>query len=74
MKGRGQGVTRIATHKLINTNENNALVLAIENPIKFLGRSPQGVSIPSDGYEAVILQEVCEALLKARTIWRSHFR
>src|ERR1017187_10867330 len=34
MKGRGQGVARIATHKLINTNENKDLVVAIENPIK----------------------------------------
>ena len=31
MKGRGQVVARIATHKLINTNENKDLVLAIAN-------------------------------------------
>ena len=66
MKGRGQGVARIAGHKLINLNENKDLVLAIENPIKFVGRSPKGLLAPSDGFEAIILQEVCEALLKAR--------
>jgi hypothetical protein len=66
MKGRGQGVARIATHKLINTNENKDLVVAIEKPIKFVGRSPKGLLEPSDGFEAIVLQEVCEALLKAR--------
>lgn len=66
MKGRGQGVTRISTHKLINTNENKDLILAIETPIKFIGKSPKGGSETSDGYEAKILQEVCEALLSAR--------
>lgn len=66
MKGRGQGVARISTHKLINTEENKELIVAIENPIKFVGRSPQGLSAASDGYEATVLQEVCEALLIAR--------
>ena len=66
MKGRGQGVSRISTHKLINFNENKELVLAIENPIKFVGKSPKGANEASDGYEAKILQEVCEALLLAR--------
>lgn len=66
MKGRGQGVARIASHKLINTNENKDLVVAIENPIKFVGRSPKGLTEPSDGFEAIVLQEVYEALLKAR--------
>ena len=56
MKGRGQGVARISSHKLISSLEMNDLVLAIENPIKFVGRSPQGVDAPSDGYEAIILQ------------------
>lgn len=66
MKGRGQGASRIANHKLIKKNENNKLSLAIENPIKFVGKSPKGVNIPSDGYEATVLQEVCEEILKSR--------
>lgn len=66
MKGRGQGAARIAGHKLIKHNDNNDLVLAIETSIKFVGKSPKGANVPSDGYEAVVLQEVCESILSAR--------
>ncbi|MFT0547464.1 P63C domain-containing protein [Allopusillimonas ginsengisoli] len=66
MRGRGQGAARIAGHKLIKHNENNALSLAIEAPIKFVGKSPKGLNTPSDGYEATVLQEVCESILLAR--------
>lgn len=66
MKGRGQGVARISGHKLIKSLEMNDLTLAIDSPIKFIGRSPQGGMAPSDGYEAIILQQLCEALLVAR--------
>jgi hypothetical protein len=66
MKGRGQGAARISGHKLIKHNENNELSLAIETPIKFVGKSPQGANIPSDGYEATVLQEICESILAAR--------
>lgn len=66
MKGRGQGVTRIATHRLLNTPENEELRRAIESPIRFVGRSPKGLEAASDGYEATTLQEVCEAILRAR--------
>lgn len=66
MKGRGQGAGRISGHKLIKSYKNNELSLAIESPIKFVGKSPKGADIPSDGFEATILQEVCEALLTAR--------
>lgn len=66
MKGRGQGVARISSHKMINSLGMSDLVLAIENPIKFVGRSPQGIDAPSDGYEAEILQRLCDAILVAR--------
>lgn len=66
MKGRGQGVARVAEHKLIRAYGNPALVSAIENPIKFVGKSPKGETEPSDGYESSVLQEVCEAILTAR--------
>ena len=66
MKGRGQGVARIQGLKALNSLENNNLPGAIQNPIRFTGSSPKGDDAPSDGFEAVVLQEVCEALLTAR--------
>ena len=66
MKGRGQGASRVADHKLIKAYGDQALIDAIAQPIKFVGKSPKGVSEPSDGYEAAVLQEVCEAILTAR--------
>lgn len=65
MKGRGQGVARIAALKAVKLSQNNNLPLAIETPILFLGGSPK-VGQPSDGFEATVLQELCEALLEAR--------
>lgn len=46
MKGRGQGVARISSHKLINKPENSDLIVAIQNPIQFAGRSPKGLDAP----------------------------
>lgn len=66
MKGRGQGVARISSNKLINSSGNDELIRAIANPIKFIGKSPKGSEEPSDGFEATILQEICEAILTAR--------
>lgn len=65
MKGRGQGIARIQGLKALKSLENNNLPLAIDNPIQFIGGSPK-VGISSDGFEATVLQELCEALLKAR--------
>lgn len=64
MKGRGQGVTRITTHKALNPFISNELSLAIENPILYTGYSPKGT--PTQGFEATILQEVCDSILTAR--------
>ena len=66
MKGRGAGVSRVAEHKLIKAYGDDALIAAIDNPIKFVGKSPKGENKPTDGYEAHVLQEVCEAILTAR--------
>lgn len=66
MKGRGSGVSRVAEHKLIRAYGDEKLIAAIENPIKFVGKSPKGDNEPSDGYEAHVLQEICEAILTAR--------
>lgn len=60
MKGRGQGIARIQGLKALKS-----LPLAIERPIQFTGGSPK-VNAPSDGFEATVLQELCEALLQAR--------
>jgi P63C domain len=65
MKGRGQGAQRIGEHRAIKPFMSNELAVAIENPIMFLGGSPRG-NAPSSGFEAIVLQELCEALLKAR--------
>lgn len=65
MKGRGQGVQRISTHKTLNPYLKDDLAVAIENPIPFLGKSPR-VQSPSAGYEATILVSLCEAILEAR--------
>lgn len=65
MKGRGQGIARIGGHRMFEGLENNALALAIQNPIKFSGGSPK-VDVPSDGFEATVLQELCDAILHAR--------
>lgn len=60
MKGRGQGATRISQHKLIKHSNSDDLSMAIDNPIKFIGVGQ------TDGYEATVLQEICEAILSAR--------
>lgn len=65
MKGRGQGAQRIGEHRAIKPFMSNELAVAIENPIMFLGLSPRG-SAPSSGFEAIVLQELCKSLLKAR--------
>jgi P63C domain len=65
MKGRGQGVQRIVSLKAVKAIENNSLAVAIGSPIRFLGESPQA-GAASDGYEATVLQDLCETLLRAR--------
>lgn len=65
MKGRGQGIARISSLKVINSFENNSLSMAIKSPIQFTGGSPK-IGVPSDGFEATVLQDLCEALLQAR--------
>ena len=62
MKGRGQGVPRIVTHKTLKPFIPNDLSMAIQDPIKFYGVGNRETS----GYEATVLQELCEAILNAR--------
>ena len=65
MKGRGQGVRRIPTHKTLKPFINNELDLAIKNPIKFIGVGSRKKN-PTAGYEATILHDLCQAVLDAR--------
>jgi P63C domain len=65
MKGRGQGVTRIPTHRTLKPFINEALELAIKNPIYFVGVGSRSTK-PTAGYEATILLQVCEVVLNAR--------
>lgn len=65
MKGRGQGIARISGHRMLEGLDNNKLAVAIQTPIEFVGGSPR-VNETSDGFEATILQELCEAILLAR--------
>ncbi|MGJ8525210.1 IS1595 family transposase ISRhba1 [Halomonadaceae bacterium LMG 33818] len=65
MKGRGQGVARISQYKSLKPFYNNDLLLAIENPIQFSWHTPRGDD-GTFGYEAHVLQELCESILTAR--------
>jgi hypothetical protein len=62
MKGRGQGTARIAALLKQKGSQNNDLTLAIENPIVF----ESGAPLPTQGYEAPVLVEICESVLDAR--------
>jgi len=62
MKGRGQGMARISTNSTLKPFMNNALVMAIENPVEITGKTPK----PVHGYRAEILADLCDALLEAR--------
>jgi len=62
MKGRGQGMARISTNSTLKPFMNNALVMAIEQPVRIVGKTPR----PVHGYRAEILADLCDALLEAR--------
>jgi hypothetical protein len=65
MKGRGQGVARIASHKTITPFLSDELKVAIETPLLFIGVGSRH-SKPTAGFEATILHGLCEAILTAR--------
>jgi hypothetical protein len=62
MRGRGQGMARISALLRQKGNSSNDLHVAIDNPIVFDGAAP----LPTQGYEAPVLVEICEAMLDAR--------
>ncbi len=61
MKGRGQGASRIYTHPALKGFIGADLALAIENPIQF-----KSGGLPTTGFEATILLQICDAILNAR--------
>ena len=63
MKGRGQGIARIASHRIFKPIKNNDLAMAINTPIRFTGAGRAGL-----GYEATVLQELSTAILEARDL------
>lgn len=65
MKGRGQGVVRISTHKTLKPFINNELDLAIQTPINFVGVGSR-IANPTAGHEATILHDLCQSILNAR--------
>lgn len=62
MKGRGQGVARIAGLLRKKSSNNSSLSLAIESPLIFNSGGP----VPAQGYDAEVLVHLCEAILDAR--------
>ena len=62
MKGRGQGTARIVALLERKGSVNNDLALAIQNPLFVDGGGPRS----TQGYEAHVLVQLCEALLDAR--------
>jgi hypothetical protein len=62
MKGRGQGTARIAALIKARAPSFSELALAIESPLVFSGGGP----LPTQGYSAPILVQLCEAMLEAR--------
>jgi hypothetical protein len=61
MRGRGQGASRIPTHPALKGFIGADLALAIENPIQF-----KSGGLPTAGFEATILLQICDAILNAR--------
>lgn len=62
MKGRGQGMARIATSSTFAPFINNALRQALDEPVQITGKTP----VPVHGYRAEILADICDAILEAR--------
>ena len=62
MKGRGQGTARIASLIRKKNSKFNDLAVAIESPILI----ESGAPLPTQGYEARLLVELCEAILDLR--------
>lgn len=65
MKGRAQGVSRIAAHSTLRLHIPDELHKQLSSPILFTGSTSRS-SNPTQGYEATVLLSICEAILVAR--------
>lgn len=64
MRGRGPGIERISRHPTLRPFIDEDLRRALEEPIQYLPSSTS--KAPSIGYEATVLLQVAEAVLRAR--------
>lgn len=64
MKGRGQGIERIANHPTLRPFLSDELKKSLAHPIQYLPSSNS--KAPNLGYEATVLLQVAEAILNAR--------
>ena len=62
MRGRGPGVGRITTLASLKPYLSPELVTAIDQPLEFTG---VGAPHVASGYEATVLQELCDAVISA---------
>lgn len=62
MKGRGQGMARITASSTLKPFINNTLATAISNPVEIRNKG----HIPTHGYRAEILADICDSILEAR--------
>ena len=62
MKGRGAGASRITSHSSLKLYLSPELVTAINEPLEFTG---VGAPHVTSGYEATVLQQLCDAVIAA---------
>jgi hypothetical protein len=62
LTGRGQGMTRFLESKSLKPFVNERLSLAISRPVAFIASTG---GLPTFGYEAWVLPELCKAVLEA---------
>ncbi len=62
MKGRGQGMARISSNSTLKPYINKELALAISSPVEITNKG----AIPTHGYKADTLADICDAILEAR--------
>ncbi len=67
MKGRGPGARRrVAKHHKLGPYLPDDLVKAIEEPVEIVGGPGSRRTKPTDGYEATVLHDICQAILDAK--------
>ena len=62
MRGRGTGASRITSHQSLKPYLSPELITAIDEPLEFTG---VGAPHVTSGYEATVLQQLCDAVIAA---------